>query len=333
MKKEARYYTQKEDGGIRGGVRCGLCPHRCVIAKDKTGICGVRVNREGTLYTNIYGEVSSIAMDPIEKKPLYHFYPGASILSIGTVGCSFKCQFCQNYGISQDPAHPTDYYPPEEMVRLAAGGDSIGIAYTYSEPLIWFEYVLDCCKLAREQGLKNVFVTNGYVNPEPLAELLGYADAFNIDLKSMSGDFYKTIVGGRLDPVMRTIRAVSEKEGVTLEVTTLIIPGYNDSDEEMEEIAEFLSSLGRPVPYHLSAYYPMYKFTAPPTPVETLERLQRIAEKKLDYVYLGNVRTDANTSCPSCGAVLVERRGYGVRRVNLGNGRCDKCGEPVPMRG
>ncbi len=329
MEKEALYWEKSENSR----VQCQLCPHRCVIAPGKTGVCRVRKNRDGVLYTRIYGEVSSIAMDPIEKKPLYHFYPGNSILSIGTVGCSFRCKFCQNYYISQDPDHPTDFYSPEELVGMAKGKGSVGIAYTYSEPLIWFEYVIDCCRLARKEGLKNVFVTNGYINREPLRELLEVADAFNIDLKSFNEDFYKKVVGGTLGPVRDTIAEVALKRQISLEVTTLVIPGHNDTDAEMEEMTDWLASLGRDIPYHLSAYYPMYKFSAPPTPVSTLERLKKIAEKKLQYVYLGNVSTESNTYCHNCGALLVARRGYYIEVVNYRDGRCKSCGTEVPIIG
>ncbi len=327
MKKEATYYEVLNNGR----VRCTLCPHNCVIGEGKLGICGTRTTESGKLYTKIYGEVSALAMDPIEKKPLYHFYPGTSILSIGTVGCSFKCQFCQNYHISMNPDYPTDYYSPETIVEMALERNSIGVAYTYSEPLIWYEYIYDLSVLAREHGLKNVFVTNGYINQEPLLELLKYADAFNVDLKSFNNEFYRKIVGGKLEPVKETIREISRWENIMLEVTTLIIPGYNDSDEEIDRLTDFLASLSPDIPYHLSAYFPMYKFTAPPTPVEKLEHLKKLAEKKLNYVYLGNVSGPSNTYCPRCGALLIERYGYFVKKVNLKDGKCVKCGASIPV--
>lgn len=329
MEKEAQYYEKRDDGKIA----CRLCPNNCIIASGKTGICGVRRNRDGTLYTMIYGEVSSIAMDPIEKKPLYHFYPGSSILSIGTVGCSFKCQFCQNYTISQNTGHPTDYYSPDDLVQYARKNNSVGIAYTYSEPLIWYEFVIDTCMIAREAGLKNVFVTNGYINLEPLAGLLPFADAFNIDLKSINADFYRKVTGGKLKPVLDTIEEVSKHKGIDMEVTTLIIPGYNDSSTEMEKLTGFIASISRDIPYHLSAYYPMYKFSAPPTPIATLERIKEIAKAKLNYVYLGNVRGDSNTYCHNCGSPLVERSGYYIKVLNYKQGKCTKCSESVPIIG
>ncbi len=327
MKRKAKYYEITKSGKLR----CTLCPHNCIISEGKLGICGTRTVEEGVLYTKIYGEVSAIAMDPIEKKPLYHFYPGSSILSIGTVGCSFKCKFCQNYHISMNPDYPTEYYSPERIVELSLAKNSIGVAYTYSEPLIWYEYIYDVSVLARENGLKNVFVTNGFINQKPLAELLNYADAFNVDLKSFNEEFYKKIVGGRLKPVLETIAEIAKHPEIELEITTLVIPGYNDSDEEIEKLTDFIASLNPDIPYHLSAYFPMYKFTAPPTPVETLEHLKTIAEKKLNYVYLGNVSGPTNTYCPECGALLIERYGYFVKKVNYSGGRCEKCGYKVPI--
>jgi pyruvate formate lyase activating enzyme len=328
MEREALYYKKLGDNR----VKCGLCPHRCTIDVGKTGICGVRKNRDGTLYTQIYGELSSVAMDPIEKKPLYHFCPGSSILSVGTVGCSFRCGFCQNYHISQNPEYPTEYYTSEDIVTIARQKRSIGIAYTYSEPLIWYEWVIDTCRLVRDAGLKNVFVTNGYINPEPLSELLQYADAFNIDLKSFSDEFYRKTIGGKLQPVLDTIEEISKRVEIVLEVTTLIIPGYNDSNEEMERLTDWLASLSPDIPYHLSAYYPMYKFTAPATQLSTLQRLQEIAGKKLHYVYLGNVRGESSSYCANCGSLLVQRFGYSVKIVNYNDGVCTSCGRPVPIK-
>lgn len=329
MEKEARFYEKRDDQK----VQCGLCPNHCVIAQNKSGTCGVRKNKKGTLYSMIYGETSSIAMDPIEKKPLYHFFPGSSILSIGTVGCSFRCQFCQNYTISQNPDHPTKYYTSKDLVRYARENNSVGIAYTYSEPLIWYEFVIDTCREAHRAGLKNVFVTNGYINQKPLLELLPLADAFNIDLKSFNEEFYKKYTGGKLQPVLDTIREISKHKDIQLEITTLIIPGFNDSPEEMEELTDFILSLSPDIPYHLSAYYPMYKFNAPPTSRTTLSSLKEIALKKLHYVYLGNVGGDSNTYCSNCGSALVERTGYFIRIAHYKNGKCTHCGNDVPITG
>jgi len=330
MEREARFYEKRGDGK----VQCFLCPHTCVIGEGKRGVCGVRVNKQGTLYTMIYGEVSSIAMDPIEKKPLYHFYPGSSILSIGTVGCSFRCQFCQNYSISQNPDHPTETYTPEELIRYARTRNSVGIAYTYSEPLIWYEFVYDTCEAAREAGLKNVFVTNGYINPEPLRELLPLADAFNIDLKSFSEDFYRKYTGGKLAPVLKTIEEIAGRDGVVLEVTTLVIPGHNDSDEELHQIAQFLADISLDLPWHISRFVPHYKMTdVPPTPVGTLHRAAEIGyETGLRYVYAGNVPGDRyeSTYCPNCGEIAIQRFGYHTRPMLDGN-RCKNCGYQLAL--
>jgi pyruvate formate lyase activating enzyme len=302
-----------------------------VIAAGGTGICGVRRNKGGTLTSMIYGEISSEGVDPIEKKPLYHFYPGSGIYSVGTVGCSFKCRFCQNYTISQNPDHPTSYRSPRDLAKTARSSGSIGIAYTYSEPLVWFEYVIDACREARREGLKNVLVTNGYVNRDPLTELLPLVDAFNIDLKSFSEEFYGKVVGGRLGPVRETIAEVAGRKGVCLEVTTLVIPGYNDGAEEMGRIAGFLASLRTDIPLHLSAYFPRYRFDAPPTPAAVLERLREVAREKLEHVYIGNVAGGSDTRCARCGSLLVERRGYRVRLPSLDRGRCARCGAPAPI--
>ncbi|UCB45434.1 MAG: AmmeMemoRadiSam system radical SAM enzyme [Spirochaetota bacterium] len=329
MEKEALFYTK----GKENRVQCELCPNNCSIGIGKVGICGVRKNVNGKLITLIYGEASSVAMDPIEKKPLYHFFPGSSILSVGTVGCSFKCGFCQNYHISQNPRYPTDYYAPEDIVSLAKRNGSVGIAYTYSEPLIWYEWVIDTCRLARKAGMKNVFVTNGYINQDPLKDLLEFSDAFNIDLKSFNEDFYKKIAGGKLKAVLETIEEISKRKEIVLEVTTLVIPGYNDSEEEMERLTDWLSGLGKDIPYHLSAYYPMYTFKAPPTQVSTLQRLKKIAEKRLHYVYLGNVSGDSSSYCANCNSVLVQRFGYSIKVKNYSNGKCTSCGHAVPIKG
>ena len=328
-RKEALYY-EKLDGGR---VRCKLCPHSCTIADGKTGLCRVRRNEGGTLYSLMYGQVTSVAMDPVEKKPLYHFYPGRAILSVGTVGCNLGCLFCQNYTISQMEA-ATRALTSEEVVQAAVAQDSIGIAYTYNEPFIWFEYVLETAKLAREKGLKNVLVTNGFVQQEPLKELLPYVDALNVDIKSIRPEFYKKICRGQLEPVLETCKTAVKS--VHVEVTNLIIPGHNDSDEDFEKLAGWIAeNLGRQTPTHLSAYFPCYKMTAPPTPLSTLEHAYDIFATHLDYVYLGNVRSSkgSNTMCRSCKATLIERVGYNTRIVGMrDDGTCAKCGAENNVR-
>ncbi len=320
--KEAAYYEKLD----AGRVHCHLCPHNCKIGEGRVGVCGVRRNRGGALYSEIYEQVASVAMDPIEKKPLYHFHPGSSILSMGTRGCNFACEFCQNWQISQEEA-PTSTLASQAAVETARREGSIGIAYTYNEPLIWFEYVLETAKLAREAGLVNVLVTNGYASPEPFEELLPYVDAMNMDIKAIRPEFYKRLCHGTLEPVLANAKAASRR--THLEVTNLIIPGHNDTDAEFEELGRWIAGeLGTQIPTHLSAYFPRYRLKAPPTPVETLERAYGIISKHLRYVYLGNCYSHlgSNTACHKCGEVLIKRRGYSVQTVGLKGAACASCG-------
>ncbi|MFQ5645351.1 MAG: AmmeMemoRadiSam system radical SAM enzyme [bacterium] len=268
-------------------VRCTLCPHECVIAQGKAGICRGRVNRQGRLYAENYGQVSSLALDPVEKKPLYHFFPGSSILSIGVSGCNLRCQFCQNWQLSQTP-NPSRYISPEKLAALAGEHNSIGVAFTYSEPLIWYEYIRDCAPLLRRAGLKTVLVSNGFLNEEPFKKILPHIDAFNIDLKSIEGDFYKGWCGGRLEPVLENIRSV-DRSDCHLELTNLIIPGLNDSDEQICALVDWVAGLNPDIPVHFSRYHPDYQCTQPPTPAATMRRALSIAQGKLKYVYLGNM--------------------------------------------
>ncbi len=326
---EARHYNKERDGR----VDCVLCPHNCTITDGKSGICDVRANIGGTLYSNIYGRVSSIAMDPIEKKPLYHFHPGSSILSIGTVGCNMKCSYCQNWHISQNTAASTSYYEPSAIVRSAAREGSIGIAYTYSEPIVWFEYVMDCANEARKTGLKNVLVTNGFVNPSPLDELLGLVDAMNIDLKTFRDETYKKYQKGRLQPVLDTITSAHGK--CHIELTTLIVTGINDDIAEMLDIIDWIASIDRGIPWHVSRYYPNYRHQAPPTEIEFIMNVYGEARKKLDFVYCGNipgVHNGSDTMCPSCGAIVIGRSGYSTRIMALDDGRCGHCGTDLGIR-
>lgn len=271
-------------------VHCVLCPHDCHIQEGHRGLCGVRINHHGELFAESYGQVSSLALDPIEKKPLYHFHPGSRILSLGSFGCNFSCSFCQNHSLSMEKPD-TVYIAPELLVQKALElkkEGNIGLAYTYNEPLISFEFVLDCCKLAREKGLLNVLVTNGYIQQEPLSEILPVIDAMNIDLKSFHQEFYGKICNGKVEFVKKTIERAVQKCHV--EVTTLIIPGLNDTEEEMEDLSSWLSSLSPEIPLHLTRFFPRYKLSdRGPTPHETLERLALIAKTRLKYVYLGNV--------------------------------------------
>lgn len=313
-----------------GKIQCNLCPHGCELADGGTGICRVRQNRRGELSLPYYGMLSALAMDPIEKKPLYHFHPGSRILSAGFYGCNFRCPFCQNYNISQQLAEGGSVTTPEELVQAAVRQGSVGIAYTYSEPLVHFEYILKSAKLARENGLKNVLVTNGYINPTPAAELLEWIDAANVDLKSFNGDFYQDEIRGTLDPVLAFIKQAAGV--VSLEVTTLVIPGKNDSTSEIRAISGFISDISAEIPLHLSCYYPTYKYTVKATTPDTVFDLARTAREKLKYVYEGNVgRHETNTFCPNCGTLLVKRRGYSVTIESLSNGRCSDCGTKIPV--
>lgn len=318
-----------------GNVRCILCPHRCIIRPGQRGVCGARENRDGMIHPVTAGIISGYALDPIEKKPLYHFFPGSSILSVGSYGCNLKCDFCQNYRISQGTGmESAPRLNALELVRRAASTPgNTGIAYTYNEPVIWFEYVTECAGLAKAKGLHNVMVTNGYVNPEPLDELTGIIDAFNIDLKAFSNDFYRRYTGATLEPVLESIRRVASS-GRHLEITTLIIPGLNDTHDEMQREASWIAeNAGRSVPLHLSRYFPMYRRTTPPTPEETILRLRDFALKYLDYVYTGNMAGDdggSDTRCPSCKSTVIRRVGYNTRMTGItDDGRCIECGTQI----
>lgn len=318
---------QKEDS-----VRCLLCPHRCLIRPGEQGICGARGNRDGELHLYTAGIISGYALDPIEKKPLYHYCPGSSILSVGSYGCNLRCDFCQNYHISQNISLAgSQRLDPADLVSQAtATRGNIGIAYTYNEPVIWFEYVMESARLASLQGLRNVLVTNGYVNPEPLKELIRFIDAFNIDLKAFNNDFYRRFTGATLQPVLDSIRDVADS-GRHLEITTLILPGLNDTADEMRREARWIAeNAGRSVPLHLSRYFPMYRRSTPATPTETILGLREIAAEYLDYVYTGNMGGDnggSDTVCPSCHTTVIIRSGYNTRTNGLADdGKCLKCG-------
>jgi len=320
-KVEAAYYEKMPDGK----VRCRLCPHDCLIAEGKCGICRIRANEKGTLLAQGYGECTSLSMDPIEKKPLYHFHPGKDILSTGPNGCNLTCRFCQNWTISQEES-VTAYVAPEDLVALAGKRGSIGISYTYAEPIIWFEYLRDAGRLAHEAGLVNVLVTNGFINPEPLQELLPVVDAMNIDLKASAEGFYRKMCGARLDPVLETIKASYKK--CHLELTNLVIPTLNDSEEDLDRLIAWVADLGVEIPLHFSRYFPHHKLALPSTPPETLMRAYEKARKRLRYVYLGNLHVEgtSDTFCYQCRALWVKRRGYQTRIVGLSGGKCLSCG-------
>ena len=322
---EAAYWDKREDGK----AQCRLCQFHCLIKDGRAGICGVKKNSGGRLLATAYGRTTSFNFDPIEKKPLYHFYPGSAILSVGVNGCNLNCDFCQNYQVSQEEAG-TQYISPKELAQAAGEQGSIGVAYTYTEPLMWYEYVLDSAKLVKERGLKTVLVTNALLEYEPFDELLPYIDAMNIDIKSMDEDYYKKICHGMLAPVLRNVEAAAKRAHV--EVTNLVIPTLNDADDHFERLAGFLADIDPMIPLHFSRYHPAYKMTIEPTPVSTLVRAARIAAKKLKYVFIGNCQLSewVNSYCPHCSALLVRRESYyGAEIVGVQNGDCHECGNKV----
>lgn len=327
--KEAMLYEKLEDKK----VRCYLCNHRCVINDGKRGICAVRENIDGTLYSLVYGKVISANIDPIEKKPLFHFQPGSTSFSIATVGCNFRCMHCQNFGISQYPKeHGGDIAgssaTPEAIVEAAERNGCKSISYTYTEPTIFFEFAYDCARLAHEKGIKNVFVSNGYTGPEATRLIAPYLDGNNIDLKG-NEKFYKEICGAKVEPVKGTIKLMKEL-GVWVEVTTLVIPGYNDSEEDLRSIAEFIKSVDPSMPWHVTQFYPTYKLTdVPRTPVKTLRWARQMGlDIGLKYVYEGNVPGEGgeNTYCPNCKELLIHRFGFSIGENKMKNGKCPNCG-------
>ena len=315
-------------------VVCELCPLRCRLRPERDGPCGTRGNRDGVMVPLQYGRVAALGVDPMEKKPLYHFHPGAPILSIAARGCNLHCGFCQNWGLSQEGRGADIDMTPAEIVALAQREGSVGIAYTYSEPLVWFEFVRDTARLAHQAGLVNVVVTNGFLEPGPLDELAPWLDAANVDLKSMDDRFYRRICKARLAPVLETIRRL-HGAGVHVEVTNLVIPGHNDAPEEIAALVDFVASVDRGLPLHFSAYRPAWTFAAPPTPPDTLARAAAPAARKLDYVYQGNIATTgaADTHCPGCGSVVVERSGRGVRSRLDAGGACPDCSRSILVPG
>lgn len=315
-------------------VRCDLCPNYCVLKENEIGICGVRQNIGGELYTLVYNKPVAIHVDPIEKKPLYHFYPGTKILSIATVGCNLRCNFCQNWTISQSRPNETTAYQAtaEQIIAMAKEYDCQSIAFTYTEPTIFYEYMLDIAKLAKKEGLKTVLVTCGYINEKPLRELAKYIDAANIDLKGFSEEFYSTYTTGSLQPVLNTLR-IAKEEGMFFEITNLVIPQANDDPVLIRAMCKWIKeNVGDEYPLHFSRFFPQYKLTnRPPTPVKTLEMAYDIArEEGLKYVYIGNVgNIGEDTFCPNCRKLLIDRSGYSVEEINIKNGKCKFCGEEI----
>jgi pyruvate formate lyase activating enzyme len=330
--KEAMFW-RKEDKK----VECILCPHRCKISDGKRGICGVRESRDGKLNSMIYGLATSVTPDPIEKKPLYHFYPGTYVLSFGTVGCNFKCLHCQNYGISQGKIESMRFQnlKVEEVITIAKRYKCDGVAWTYNEPTIWYEFTYDASVIAKKEGLYTCYVTNGFIEKEPLEKISPYLDAMNIDVKSFSENFYKKICKAKLQPVLDTCVLAKELD-IFVELTYLIIPGQNDSEEEIKKYCKWVvDSLGENTPIHFSRFHPDYKMLdSIATPMSTLHRAYDIAkEAGMRFVYLGNVPHGEyeNTFCPGCGEVLIERIGFSTRSHYAKDGKCPKCGLALPL--
>ncbi len=332
MHEALRYQKQEKDA-----VQCSLCSHRCVIKEGGHGICGVRINKKGTLYASTYAKISAEAIDPIEKKPLFHYLPGTRSYSLGSIGCNFHCQHCQNWHISR--AKPDTEMlrtlSPEEGVARAVGSSSASISWTYNEPTIWHEYTFDMGTLARAQGLGTVYVTNGYITEEALRELAPMLCAFRVDIKAFSDDFYRTVCGARLQPVLDAA-ALARELGMHVETVTLVIPGLNDSMEEQSALIRWvIGHLGPDTPMHFSAFHPDYKMRdRGATPLATLEKIYKKAkELGLRFPYLGNILNSPyeNTFCPSCGATLIERQGFSSRVLDLDGQQCRSCGEKIEI--
>ena len=330
--KEAMLYQKLENEQ----VNCQLCGHRCVIKPGDKGVCQVRQNFGGTLYTLVYGSVISHHIDPIEKKPLYHFLPGTRAFSIATPGCNFQCQWCQNWEIAQMPRHYhlelQSHTPPQTIVDLSLEGNCQSIAYTYTEPTIFFEYAYEIAQLANQAGIANVYVTNGYMTEEMLDAFHPYLQAANVDLKAFNKRTYHKFVGAGLQQVLDSMIKMKEL-GIWLEVTTLVIPGINDDPTELREAAQFVAQeLGTDTPWHISRFFPSYQLNStPPTPRHTMLQAQQIGhEAGLKYIYLGNLHGESNTTCPSCEQVLVRRSGYHTTIGGIIDGKCSQCGEHIP---
>ncbi|MBT1248143.1 MULTISPECIES: AmmeMemoRadiSam system radical SAM enzyme [unclassified Thermosipho (in: thermotogales)] len=323
MKKMATFFNEKD-----GGIVCELCPRKCFLKDDQMGFCKVRKNEDGILYTMNYGEISAIAMDPIEKKPFFHFRPKDKVFSIGSWGCNFSCGFCQNWEISQvKPAVKT--VTPVQIVEMAKNSNSGGIAFTYNEPIVGYEFVLDTSRISHKEGLYNVLVTNGYIELEPLSVLIQNIDAINIDVKG-NESFYREI-GGDYNHILKVIEFLKSR-GIHVEVTTLVIPGKNDNEGDLSKIFEDISKIDRDIPLHLTRYFPAYKYDISPTPIEKLEKLFYIAKEFLNFVYLGNVfdKKFETTFCPECHTELIVRDGYKVEVKNLTEGGiCKVCGKKI----
>ncbi|MBW6410088.1 AmmeMemoRadiSam system radical SAM enzyme [Clostridium weizhouense] len=311
------------------GVRCNVCPHKCMLEEGKFGLCGIRTLKSNVPIAINYGEVTSMGADPIEKKPLYHFKPSKSILSIGSFGCNMRCSFCQNYEISQNKPQ-TQYISIEELIKIISKlENNVGIAFTYNEPFMWYEYIYDVAKKIKEydKNINIVIVTNGYINEAPLSKLIPFIDAMNIDLKGYTNRYYNKVCGAKLEPVLETINTCSKHCHV--EITTLLVSNENDSLEETREIAQFISGIDKNIPLHLSRYFPRYKMQNNATEIEKIIKFREEAKKYLNYVYIGNVNgVDNNTYCSKCGKLLIGREGYDTQ-VLTNKTKCKECGENI----
>ncbi len=325
---KAAYFKLLDDKN----VRCILCPHKCLLKPGETGKCRVRHNVDGVLETEVFNNISAMAVDPIEKKPLYHFYPGTDIVSIGSFGCNMKCPFCQNHEISQ-PSVSVMNRRKNEISASAILSEAkridtnIGLAFTYNEPIVWYEFMMDLATRAKKAGIATVMVSNGYISSEPLKGLIEFIDAFNIDLKAFNNDFYRKYTGAAIKPVLNTLKDIVTS-GRHLEITYLIIPGYNDNQDEFRDcILWIVDNLGPDVILHLSRYFPNYQFTAPPTPSQTVVELYNIAKDKINFVYPGNINIPGimDTLCPDCGLTITSRSGYFIKHLNTEDGNCSQC--------
>ncbi|HRX49807.1 MAG TPA: AmmeMemoRadiSam system radical SAM enzyme [Candidatus Krumholzibacteria bacterium] len=322
----AAWWTALEDDH----VRCDLCPLRCRLRPGRDAPCGTRANRGGAMTPLEYGRVAAVGLDPVEKKPLYHFRPGSAVFSVAAHGCNLHCAFCQNWTLSQERGGQATETTPEAVVADARRHDTRALAFTYSEPLVWFEFLRDTARLARAEGLAVLAVTNGFLEPGPLAELAPWLDAVNVDLKSMDDRFYRRVCKARLQPVLDAITAL-HAAGVHVEVTNLLIPDHNDDPAQVDALASFLADLDPGLPLHLSAYHPAWKLDARPTTADDLLAAAAVARRRLDHVYLGNVRLpgESDTRCPRCGHTVIWRDGYAVRSSMTAAGACLRCGRAI----
>lgn len=329
---EAKFW-EKSDSKIQ----CRLCPSECLLSEGETGRCRVRINKSGKLYTLVYGKAVAKNVDPIEKKPVFHLLPGSTAYSIATAGCNLRCKFCQNWQISQSAPNDfnVDYFPPEDVVKSALQSKSASIAYTYNEPTVFYEYVLDTAKLAKKKGLRNILVSSGFINEEPMKELLPYFDVIKIDLKGFNEKFYKEVTEGKLQAVLNTLLTIRKNSKVIVEVVNLVVPGLNDDINEVKKMCKWIKeNLGSDTPVFFSKFYPNFQLrNIPETPIATLEKCREAAMKEgLNYVYIGNVagHPAESTYCPKCKKVLIARTGYFVGEVNIVKGKCKFCGKEIP---